>query len=147
MAQDIPRTSLLRRHLSRLTRLILVAALFLVVGIATQVWPVMRKNVADQSEHAQPARLDAAAGTFRPIKEQWAGFRIEPVRLVTFHPEQVTEGNIAIDDDLTTPVFSHYSGRVIELIAKLGDHVEPGAPLFEIQASEFAQEQNDLIAR
>ena len=57
----------------------------------------------------------------------------------------MTEGSIAIDDDLTTPVFSPYSGRVIKLIAKLGDHVEPGAPLFEIQASEFVQAQNDLI--
>jgi cobalt-zinc-cadmium efflux system membrane fusion protein len=44
-------------------------------------------------------------------------------------------------------VFSHYSGRVIKLIAKLGDHLEPGAPLFEIQASEFVQAQNDLSAR
>jgi cobalt-zinc-cadmium efflux system membrane fusion protein len=147
MAQDIPRMSILRRHLPRLTRLILVAPLFPVVGIATQVWPVIRKNAADQSEHAQPARLDAAVGTSRPTKEQWAGFKIEPVRLVTFRPEHVTEGNIAIDDDLTTPVFSHYSGRVIELSAKLGDHVEPGALLFEIQASEFVPAQNDLIAR
>jgi cobalt-zinc-cadmium efflux system membrane fusion protein len=57
----------------------------------------------------------------------------------------VTEGSIAIDDDLTTPVFSPYSGRVIKLIAKLGDVVEPGAPLFAIQASEFVQAQNDLI--
>jgi multidrug resistance efflux pump len=57
----------------------------------------------------------------------------------------VTEGNIAIDDDLTAPVFSHYSGRVIELIAKLGDHVDPAAPLFEIQASEFVQAQNDPV--
>jgi cobalt-zinc-cadmium efflux system membrane fusion protein len=89
--------------------------------------------------------VDAAPGTFKPTKEQWAGFKIEPVRLVGFRPEQVTEGNIAIDDDLTTPVFSPYSGRVIKLIAKLGDHVEPSAPLFEIQASEFVQAQNDLI--
>jgi multidrug efflux pump subunit AcrA (membrane-fusion protein) len=37
--------------------------------------------------------------------------------------------HIAIDDDLTTPVYSPYSGRVIELTAKLGDHVEPGVPL------------------
>jgi membrane fusion protein, heavy metal efflux system len=63
-------------------------------------------------------------------------------------PPQAGDGrHIAIDDDLTTPVFSHYSGRVIKLIAKLGDHVEPGAPLFEIQATEFVQAQNDLIAR
>ena len=146
MAQDIvPRVSLLRRHLSPSTQLILLAALVLVVGIAIFAWPVIEKNIADQSEHARPARLDAALGTFRPTKEQWAGFKIEPVRLVRFRAEQVTEGNIAIDDDLTTPVFSHYSGRVIKLIAKLGDHVEPGAPLFEIRASEFVQAQNDLI--
>jgi cobalt-zinc-cadmium efflux system membrane fusion protein len=145
MAQDIPRMSLLRRRLSPFAQLIWVAALVLVAGIATFVSSVIGKNAADRSEHARPARLDTAAGTFRPTKEQWAGFKIEPVRLITFRPEQVTEGNIAIDEDVTTPVFSHYSGRVIKLIAKLGDHVEPGAPLFEIQASEFVQAQNDLI--
>jgi cobalt-zinc-cadmium efflux system membrane fusion protein len=146
MPQDISlRLSLLPRHLSPFTQLILVAALVLVVGIAILIWPVIWKNAADRSEDAQPTRLDAAPGTFKPTKEQWAGFKIEPVRLVSFRPEQVTEGNIAIDDDLTTPVFSPYSGRVIKLIAKLGDHVEPGAPLFEIQASEFVQAQNDLI--
>ncbi len=143
----IPRVSVLRRRLSPLTQFTLVIVVALVVGMAILVWPLVDKNPADQSEYARPARLDTAAGTFRPTKEQWAGFKIEPVRLVTFRPEQVTEGNIAIDDDLTTPVFSHYSGRVIKLIAKLGDHVEPGAPLFEIQASEFVQAQNDLIAR
>jgi len=113
--------------------------------MAILVWPLIDKNPADAPERAKPARLDTAAGTFRPTGEQWAGFKIEPVRLVSFRPEQVTEGNNAIDDDLTTPVFSPYSGRVIKLIAKLGDYVEPGAPLFAIQASEFVQAQNDLI--
>jgi len=141
----IPRVSILRRRLSPLTQFTLVVVLALVVGMAILVWPLIDKNPADGPERAKPVRLDTAAGTFRPTKEQWAGFKIEPVRLVTFRPEQVTEGNIAIDDDLTTPVFSHYSGRVIKLIAKLGDRVEPGAPLFEIQASEFVQVQNDLI--
>jgi len=42
-------------------------------------------------------------------------------------------------------VFSPYSGRVIKVIAMLGDMVEPGAPLFVIHASEFVQAQNDLI--
>ena len=141
----IPRASVLRRRLSPLTQFTLVVAVALVVGMAILVWPLIDKNPADGPERAKPARLDTAAGTFRPTKEQWAGFKIEPVLLVSFRPEQVTEGNIAIDDDLTTPVFSPYSGRVIKLIAKLGDYVEPGAPLFAIQASEFVQAQNDLI--
>ncbi len=141
----IPRVSVLRRQLSPLTQFTLVVAVALVVGMAILVWPLIDKNPADAPERAKPARLDTAAGTFRPTREQWAGFKIEPVLLVSFRPEQVTEGNIAIDDDLTTPVFSPYSGRVIKLIAKLGDYVEPGAPLFAIQASEFVQAQNDLI--
>jgi cobalt-zinc-cadmium efflux system membrane fusion protein len=139
------RLSFLPRHLSPFAQLIIVAALVLVVSILILVWPVIWKSTADRSEDAAPPRLDATPGTFKPTKEQWAGFKIEPVRLVSFRPEQVTQGSIAIDDDLTTPVFSPYSGRVIELIAKLGDHVEPGAPLLEIQATEFVQAQNDLI--
>ena len=137
--------SLRRRHLSPLTQFLTIAILALFVGVAILAWPVIGKNVADPAGRPQPAPSEEARGTFRPTKEQWAGFKIEPVGLVSFRPEQVTEGSIAIDDDLTTPVFSQHSGRVIKLIAKLGDRVEAGAPLFEIQATEFVQAQNDLI--
>ena len=137
--------SLLRRHLSPLTQFLAIAILALFVGVAIFAWPVIGKNVPDSAGNAQPAPSEAAPGTFRPTKEQWAGFKIEPVRLLSFRPEQVTDGNIAVDDDLTTPVFSHYSGRVIKVIAMLGDVVAPGSPLFVIHASEFVQAQNDLI--
>ncbi len=62
-----------------------------------------------------------------------------------FRPEEITEGSIALDDDLNTPVFSPYSGRVRNLVAKLGDHVEQGAPLFTLEATEFVQSANTLI--
>jgi cobalt-zinc-cadmium efflux system membrane fusion protein len=134
----------MRRHLSPTTQLLVVAAFVVICGAGILVWLGIGKSAEDQSERARLARLEAP-GTFSPTKEQWAGFKIEPVQLVTFRSAQVTEGSIAIDDDLTTPVFSPYSGRVIKLIAKLGDVVEPGAPLFAIHASEFVQAQNDLI--
>jgi len=146
MAQDIiSRLSFLRRHLSPPIQLILVVAVVVAGGTGIFALRETEKNAVDQAKRTRSARSDAAPGTFRPTKEQWAGFKIEPVQLVSFRPEQVTEGSIAIDDDLTTPVFSPYSGRVIKLIAKLGDVVEAGAPLFAIQASEFVQAQNDLI--
>jgi len=95
---------------------------------------------------SQPAAPSAPApGTFKPTEAQLKGLKISPVALLTFHSESITEGNIAIDDDLTTPVFSPYSGRVVRLIARLGDVVEKGAPLFSVEASEFVQAQNDLI--
>jgi cobalt-zinc-cadmium efflux system membrane fusion protein len=131
-----------RQRLSPFTQLISVAVLVAIAAVVIFAWPVTGKNPAVP---VPPSPLESSQGAFQPTHEQWAGFKLEPVRLISFRPEQVTEGNIALDDDLTTPVFSPYSGRVVRLIAKLGDHVDPGASLFEIRASEFVQAQNDLI--
>ena len=84
-------------------------------------------------------------GAFRPSDTQWASLRLAAVRQVAFRDERATDGKIAINEDTTTPVFSPYSGRVSKLIARPGDHVERGAPLFAIEASEFVQGQNDLV--
>jgi cobalt-zinc-cadmium efflux system membrane fusion protein len=93
---------------------------------------------------SQPTPV-TAPGTFKPTAEQWQALKIEAVETRSFRSEQVTDGNIALDDDLNTPVFSPYSGRVTQLIAKLGDKVETGAPLFAVEATEFVQAANDLI--
>src|SRR6202030_1219724 len=71
--------------------------------------------------------------------------KTEAVEMRSFQPEQATEGNIALDDDLNTPVFSPYSGRVTRLVAMLGDKVERGAPLFAVDATEVVQAANTLI--
>jgi cobalt-zinc-cadmium efflux system membrane fusion protein len=120
-------------------------ALLLVAGVGLAATALIWEPRADQPENARRTRDDGPPGIFRPTQQQWRGLKLEPVATRTFRPEQVTEGSIAIDDDLTTPVFSHYSGRVIKVIAMLGDIVERGAPLFVIHASEFVQAQNDLI--
>ena len=120
-------------------------ALVLFASAAVAATALMWEPRADQPENARPTTSAAPPGTFRPTQEQWRGLKLEPVVVRGFVPEQVTEGTIAVDDDLTTPVFSHYSGRVIKVIAMLGDVLEPGAPLFVIHASEFVQAQNDLI--
>jgi len=94
----------------------------------------------------RPANQVESDGAFRPTESQWAGFRFTKVEPVSFREERATDGRIAINEDTTTPVFSPYSGRVSRLIAKPGDRVERGAPLFAIEASEFVQGHNDLIA-
>jgi len=131
----------------RVAPLAKLVALALLAGVAVAATTLIWEPRADQIENARPTRVDSppGTGTFRPTQQQWRGLKLEPVATRTFRPQQVTEGSIAIDDDLTTPVFSHYSGRVIKVIAMLGDVVEPGAPLFVIHASEFVQAQNDLI--
>src|SRR5580658_9389609 len=115
-----------------------VAVVLGVAFIAAHTWVSRAATPPAPSTEPPP-------GSFRPTEAQWRGLKIAPVVLVTFRSERLTEGNIAIDDDLTTPVFSPYSGRVTRLIARLGDTVERGAPLFEIQATEFVQAANTLI--
>ena len=127
---------------NRMRPLGLVAAASVAVLLVLAIgWGFLRPG--DGPATPQPAT--AESGIFRPTPAQFAGFKIEPVRLATFRSERITEGNIALDDDRTTPVFSPYSGRVVRLIARLGDRVEPGAPLFAVEASEFVQAMNDLI--
>ena len=112
-----------------------------IVAIGIAIVPKLLKPTAEQN----PEPTKAAPGTFRPTAVQRAGLKFQTVTAMAFRPAQVTEGNIAVDDNLMTPVFSHYSGRVIKVIALLGDVVKAGDPLFITHASEFVQAQNDLI--
>ncbi len=83
--------------------------------------------------------------SFKPTARQWAALKIERIDVQVFQDSASTDGKIAIDDDQVTPVFSPYTGRVTRLIAKAGDDVARGDPLFAVQATELAQGQNDLI--
>lgn len=96
----------------------------------------------DTSEAAPPA----PAGTFRPTPQQLKTLTVEPVALRQFFNEERTEGKIAVNGDRATPVYSPYSGRISRVIAGLGDIVTQGQPLATIDATEFAQGQNDLRA-
>src|SRR5246127_5624188 len=121
------------------------AAVALVASAGVAATVLMWEPRADQPQNTHPTKSADPPGPFRPTQLKWRSLKLAPVTMLAFRPEQVTEGTIAVDDDLMTPVFSHYSGRVTKVIAMLGDVVEPGAPLFVIHASEFVQAQNDLI--
>jgi cobalt-zinc-cadmium efflux system membrane fusion protein len=95
-----------------------------------------------------PAAADAPApaGTFRPTQAQLKTLSIATVATGDFQRIEVTDGSIALNGDLTTPVYSPFSGRVTRVVAKPGDVLTRGAPLATIDAAEFVQAQNDLIA-
>ena len=84
---------------------------------------------------------------YTPSPAEWASLTIQPVTERGFRAEHVTEGKIAIDEDRSTPVFSPYAGRVTKLLARPGDSVVKGQPLFVIEAADNVQAQNDFIAR
>ena len=121
--------------------------LFAVAGMAVValvgVWVF---DSAPGNAVARPEKLRDADGAFRPTENQWSSLRLAAIRQVAFRDERTTDGKIAINEETTTPVFSPFSGRVSKLIAKPGDKVERGAPLFTIEASEFVQGQNDIVS-
>jgi cobalt-zinc-cadmium efflux system membrane fusion protein len=127
-------------QLSRRAQLTIVAAAALAGGVLYGAATLLASEPAGDA-----AQENHVPGTFAPTKEELAGLKIEPVGTRQFRPEHITEGSIALDDDLTTPVFSPYSGRVVRLIAELGARVERGDPLFSVEASEFVQGANTLI--
>lgn len=99
--------------------------------------PQEHSDISSQSRR----RLDR----YTPSPAEWASLTIEPVSDRTFRAEHVTEGKIAIDEDRATPVFSPYAGRVTKLLARPGDQVVQGQPLFVIEAADTVQAQNDFI--
>jgi cobalt-zinc-cadmium efflux system membrane fusion protein len=82
---------------------------------------------------------------YRPTEAEWASLTVEPVAQQTFRTERVTEGKIAVDEDRSTPIFSPYAGRVTKLLARPGDSVTAGQPLFTVEATDMVQAQNDFM--
>jgi cobalt-zinc-cadmium efflux system membrane fusion protein len=97
------------------------------------------------ARHEEPsAAAPPPPGTFRATEQQMKTLTVETVGPHAFVSDEITEGKIAVNGDHTTPVFSPYSGRVVRVIAGLGDVVHGGTPLATLEASEFVQAQSDL---
>jgi cobalt-zinc-cadmium efflux system membrane fusion protein len=127
-----------RRQIAALGTAVAVVAL-----IALGCWLFERAFRHGAPESTAPA---PAPGTFHPSSQQLKTLTVEPVALRAFVSEERTEGKIAVNADRATPVYSPYSGRITRVIANLGDEVAQGAPLANIDASEFTQALNDLRA-
>lgn len=93
---------------------------------------------------SHPTR-NAESGAFKPTASQWEGLTLTRISASPFRTELTTDGNIATNDNLMVNVFSPYSGRVANVVARLGDTVKKGEVLMTVDASEFVQGQNDLI--
>lgn len=129
-------------RLTRANQLRLLAAAVVVVVVVFGLGPWLWRLAFPGQPAEQPP---PASGFFRPTSEQWADLQLARVRLRSFPGLVVTDGQIATNEDTTTPVFSPYSGRVTALPAKAGDEVRKGQPLMIVAAAEAVQSRNDLI--
>ena len=65
-------------------------------------------------------------------------------RLVSI--DRKATGKIAFNEERLTPVFTPFSGRIVELLANKGDNVTTGQPLATIESPDFVSSQNDLAS-
>jgi len=128
---------LTRKHLA------IGGALLVVVGVAA--FGLMHISGAPQGHSEVSSQSRKGLQRYSPSPAEWASLTIQPVTERAFRAEHVTEGKIAVDEDRSTPVFSPYAGRVTKLLARPGDSVTQGQPLFVIEAADTVQAQNDFI--
>jgi cobalt-zinc-cadmium efflux system membrane fusion protein len=123
----------------------LTIALMIAVAVVAAVIGTNRIFV----RHANSETSDAIKkdpSHFVPTAAEWASLSIEPVLEQVFRTEHITEGKIAINEDSSTPIFSPYAGRVIKLLVRPSDVVQPGQPLFIIEATDTVQALNDFAS-
>ena len=105
-------------------------------------------------QHEAPAPAPRTASTapalppgqFRLNDNEVKALRVAPMEVREFRAERVAEGHIAYNDDRSTPVFSPYNGRVVRAVARLGEDIRAGDPLFEIETTDLAGAANDLLS-
>src|SRR5436309_6732858 len=124
-------------------RLAVGASLLVLAIIAAYGFVHVSKATHGNSEVSSQSRKGLQRYT--PTPSEWASLTIEPVTEKPFRAEHITEGKIAVDEDRSTPIFSPYAGRVTKLLAKPGDTVERGQPLFVVEATDMVQAQNDFF--
>lgn len=139
----MPRQS--SRGLTAKSQILILIAAALALGIAASAFHVAWLPW-DQASSRAAAQKTAEPGTFRPTKTQWAELGVAPVKSMRFTPTVFADGQIAADKDLTEPVFSPYSGRVLKVSAQLGEHVKQGAPLCAIDGTELVTGTDKLLA-
>jgi membrane fusion protein, heavy metal efflux system len=130
------------RTLPRRVQAVAVIALVVVAAGGFALLTTESRKAPDSELSSQAKRSQRF---YRPSEAEWATLATETVKRHEFRTEHVTEGKIAVDEDRSTPIFSPYAGRVTKLLAKPGDSVTVGQPLFIVEATDMVQAQNDFI--
>jgi cobalt-zinc-cadmium efflux system membrane fusion protein len=86
-----------------------------------------------------PAGSPAATATnVKLTAAQRQNIHLHTVAPATFHKTIETNGTVDFDNDQATSVLAPFSGPVARLLVSLGDKVQKGAPLAEVDSPDFA---------
>jgi cobalt-zinc-cadmium efflux system membrane fusion protein len=127
-------------------RLWIPALLLLLAGSGTAGYFYMHRERVVPTSPAASVTEPMSQGEFRLSDNEMRALRIEPMQLRDFRAERMAEGRIAYNEDHATPVFSPYNGRVVRVLARMGDTVKAGDPLLEVETTDLAGAANDLLS-
>jgi membrane fusion protein, heavy metal efflux system len=125
-------------------RLAIALAMTVLVGLGA--FGAMRIFVPHAKSTETSSQTKAKLPFYVPSAAEWASLSIEPVSQRVFRAEHLTEGKIAVDEDISTPIFSPFAGRVTKLLVKPSDTVARGQLLFIVEAADTVQGLNDFVA-
>jgi cobalt-zinc-cadmium efflux system membrane fusion protein len=128
-----------KRAIAAIAAIVLAAA---GAGLLTEGKRAAKAPLGDIEVSSQSKRL----ARYSPTPAQWDSLGLQPVVSRVFRSEHVTEGKVSINEDHATPIYPPYAGRVTRLLAKPGDVVAAGQPLFFIEAADMVQAQNEFLA-
>jgi membrane fusion protein, heavy metal efflux system len=140
-----------------LSRAVIVSAVVMLVAVSTVLAFIRHKSLAsseprnilmtgENKQIATDPAFPSAVHAVKLVESQLQHFQPATAETKEFHIEKTATGKIAFNEDAMTPVFSFYAGHIVQLIAKPGDLVEPGSPLFEIDTPDLMQAESDLLA-
>jgi cobalt-zinc-cadmium efflux system membrane fusion protein len=145
---EVPRAARAKAKVSK--RAIAWIAVLLIAIAALGAFLINRLTASRAVEATQASTASSVqapdSALVQVADNQMQSIKLEPVIARSFRAEKIATGKIGFNEDVMTPVFSPYAGRVLKLLAKPGDAIGRGAPLFEIDTPDLVGAEQELIA-
>ncbi|MBO0861937.1 MAG: efflux RND transporter periplasmic adaptor subunit [Chloracidobacterium sp.] len=128
--------------------IVIAASLLAILVAAAAIYLAQygRRSVGPQAEASSGSIPPEQPGVAAATGDQMRQIDVEPVTEHTLDLERETTGKVAFNDERMTPVFTPYTGRVIEVSASKGAVVQSGQPLITIESPDMVAVQNELDA-
>lgn len=142
--ENTQESPLAQRALPLAKQLRVVGVAALATGAALGLgWTTLRARTTPTEPPSSSPTL--APGAVRLSATQLATLETAVVGTRSFRSQEITDGQITLNGDTSTQVFTPYSGRVLRVMAEPGESVKKGQPLLQVGASEFVGAQSDLL--
>jgi cobalt-zinc-cadmium efflux system membrane fusion protein len=140
---DLPAQNIDNVHRRSTRRPVIWVTALLVASAA--VFLLTRQSAPPVEPHTAKADATSAPGLIEATPEQLKQIRIEAAREQTIDLNLEATGKVGFNEDRLTPVLAPYPGRVLEVMANIGEVVNAGQPLLVIESPDLVAGVNDLF--